>query len=139
MMQIDGRSRSSSDFNISIENKKTFRYLNPFCTDKCINNLIDGKLQCNCADSGLYNWCWERHADTCAILTDNDREVNFHPVYSSGTTALRGNHPFKKNLHHFWEMKMLTFLYGTDVVSGAVKVIKLLHQTCFYKSLENTV
>lgn len=97
--------------------RKQFCYLNPYCTEKCINNLADGKLQCDCADSGIYNWKWENQDDTSALLSKNNREVTFHPVYSSGTAALRGSKPFEKNLHHFWEMKMLSNLYGTDVVS----------------------
>ncbi|EFA08917.1 SPRY domain-containing SOCS box protein 3 [Tribolium castaneum] len=95
-----------------------FSYLNPYCTEKCVNNLADGKLQCDCADSGIYNWIWEKQDDTCALLSKNNREVTFHPVYSSGTAALRGSKPLEKNRHHFWEMKMLSNLYGTDVMVG---------------------
>jgi SPRY domain-containing SOCS box protein 3 len=98
-------------------NRKVFRYLNPYCTEKCVNNLIDGKLQCECGDSGIYDWTWVKHEDTCAVLAKNNREVIFHPEFSAGTAALRGSEPFMQNMHHFWEMKMISNLYGTDVVS----------------------
>ncbi|RZC42891.1 SPRY domain-containing SOCS box protein 3, partial [Asbolus verrucosus] len=113
MMHFDIRTRDPAEFN-----RKGFRYLSPYCTEKCVNNLIDGKLQCNCGDSGIYNWIWEKQEDTCALLSKDSREVTFHPVYSSGTAALRGSKPFMKNHHHFWEMKMLSNLYGTDVMVG---------------------
>ena len=99
------------------QNQLMLKYVNPMCTEKCWNNMIDGKLQCNCADGDIYSWKWEKHEDTCAILTKDNCEVIFHPVYSSGTAALRGTTSFTKNVHHFWEMKMLSNLYGTDVVS----------------------
>lgn len=51
------------------------------------------------------------------IIVKSDQEIIFHPVYSSGTAVVRGEQAFAKNLHHFWEMKMLSNLYGTDVVS----------------------
>jgi hypothetical protein len=105
--------RESMDYN-----RKVFRYLNPYCTEKCVNNLIDGKLQCECGDSGIYDWTWVKHEDTCAVLAKNNREVIFHPEFSAGTAALRGSEPFMQNMHHFWEMKMISNLYGTDVMVG---------------------
>ncbi|GJQ81768.1 hypothetical protein Trydic_g314 [Trypoxylus dichotomus] len=36
----------------------------------------------------------------------------------SGTAAMRGNGVLKPNMHHYWEIKILTKLYGTDVMIG---------------------
>lgn len=41
----------------------------------------------------------------------------FHPHYSSGTAYVKGDTSLKKNYHYYWEVKMLTDPYGTDIVS----------------------
>lgn len=94
----------------------SYKYINNFCTQNCIENLNEGKLQCQCGESGVYNWTWKPKVATNIIVKSN-QEIIFHPAYSSGTAILRGEQPFAKNQHHFWEMKILSNLYGSDVVS----------------------
>lgn len=43
--------------------------------------------------------------------------MEFHPGYSSGTAAVRANKFIGKNRYNYWEVKMITPIYGTDVVS----------------------
>ena len=65
-----------------------------------------------------HEWAWDEQVTTAAtLLSKQNREVRFHPGYSSGTAAVRGNSPFLKGHVYYWEIKMLTALYGTDVVS----------------------
>lgn len=51
------------------------------------------------------------------LLQEDGREVLFHTNYSRGTAAIRGTEPFREG-HHFWEVKMTTPVYGTDMMIG---------------------
>lgn len=67
-------------------------------------------------------WVWESITDDPVLsrygtFSDCRQEVTFHNVYSSGTAVVRGNTPFLPDHHYYWEVKILTELYGTDVVS----------------------
>lgn len=96
------------------------KYPRSYCSGKCYPSLIKyGKLDCNCGeDIHAYEWHWQKEEESNnTVISNGDREVLFHPVYSSGTAAVRGNSPFKKNLHYYWEIKMISNLYGTDIVS----------------------
>ncbi|CAH1978374.1 unnamed protein product [Acanthoscelides obtectus] len=55
---------------------------------------------------------------TNARVLNNSRDILFHPYISSGTGAARGDLELKPNFHYYWEIKMLTMLYGTDVMVG---------------------
>lgn len=50
------------------------------------------------------------------LLTHGDREVVFHPDYSCGTAAVRGTTPLGHDEEHYWEIKMTSAVYGTDMV-----------------------
>lgn len=60
-------------------------------------------------------------SDSRLIL--DGREVLFHPCYSSGTTAVRGNRPCVRGNDYYWEIKVLTPLCGTDVVSDVTWLV----------------
>lgn len=82
------------------------------------SDLKDGKLQCSCGENyEIFKWKWEQQAGNLHVISQDDKEVLFHPIYSSGTAAMKGNDVLKSNMHHYWEIKILTKLYGTDVVS----------------------
>lgn len=84
------------------------------------------KLGSNSFNFSLYiailvkEWKWQKPADTessWVVLSENDQLVTFHPFYSGGTAAVKGDTPMKLNCHYYWEVKMLTDTYGTDIVS----------------------
>lgn len=52
-------------------------------------------------------------------LSADGLEATFHRRYSSGTAAVVGSRPLARDLLHYWEIKVLTELYGTDVMIGA--------------------
>ena len=54
-------------------------------------------------------------------MGEKNLEVKFHPGYSTGTAAIRGNKLMSKGNHHYWEIKMVTPVYGTDVVSSNIQ------------------
>ena len=43
---------------------------------------------------------------------------NFYQFLSTGTAAVRGLQPLAINMHHYWEIRMESALYGTDVSVG---------------------
>ena len=68
--------------------------------------------------SSKYEWTWDGKLSTSSIkLSDNNLNVTFHPVYSTGTAVVKGNKSLEKGRHHYWEILMITHIYGTDVVS----------------------
>ncbi|XP_015602242.1 SPRY domain-containing SOCS box protein 3 [Cephus cinctus] len=79
----------------------------------CIEN------ECHCEKQNVYEWAWDDKLATADLqLTDRNLEVKFHPGYSTGTAAVRGTTSLAKGRHHYWEVKMITPVYGTDVMVG---------------------
>jgi len=69
--------------------------------------------------SSKHEWVWDEKLSTSSIkLSDDNLNVTFHPVYSTGTAVVKGNKPLEKERHHFWEILMITQIYGTDVMVG---------------------
>lgn len=83
-------------------------------------NVNGSDLVCSCGEEmAEHEWAWDDQITTAAtLLSKQNREVRFHPGYSSGTAAVRGNSPFLQGHVYYWEIKMLTALYGTDVMVG---------------------
>lgn len=66
----------------------------------------------------VHEWTWNKENDTSTIvLSENNLKVKFHNGYSYGTAAVRGTNLLEKGRHHYWEVKMLSCIYGTDIVS----------------------
>jgi SPRY domain-containing SOCS box protein 3 len=66
----------------------------------------------------VFDWVWDEENKSAASNLSDDREVKFHPDFSSGTAAVRGTKVMKEG-QHYWEVKMVTPVYGTDMVSQA--------------------
>lgn len=82
-----------------------------FCT--CIVS------DCRCGENNVHEWTWDKkNASYTATFSDDNLEVKFHGGYSFGTAAARGNKLLEKGKHHYWEVKMITAVYGTDVMVG---------------------
>ena len=47
-------------------------------------------------------------------------EAYFHPDYSCGTAAIRGNRQFREGEEHYWEVSMSSAVYGTDMVGYSI-------------------
>lgn len=68
------------------------------------------------ASSTDFDWVWDDlNKSTATLLTCDNRKVNFHMEYSCGTAAIRGNKELADG-QHFWEIKMTSPVYGTDMV-----------------------
>lgn len=69
-----------------------------------------------------FHWEWDEHCKSPGLfLTCNNRKVNFYSDYSCGTAAIRGTKELTDG-HHYWEIKMTSPVYGTDMVSVASAV-----------------
>ena len=86
-----------------------------------------------------FSWTWLRQMEgeggaANVVVQDQDNlSVLFHPNYSSGTAAVRGDTALVRPFHYYWEVKMMRPVYGTDVIVGlATKDLDLsLHSNNF--------
>ncbi|CAG9773840.1 unnamed protein product [Ceutorhynchus assimilis] len=110
------------------------KIMNPFCTAKCSSEMVNSKLQCSCGeDTALFDWAWQKNTEAKNInVYKGNKEVLFHPTYSSGTALVRGQHSFQQNFHYYWEIKVVSRLYGTDVMIG-VGTSKMTSEDCRFQ------
>jgi len=70
-------------------------------------------------DADDYSWIWDTDNKSSDVLVQNNsREVYFHPDYSCGTAAIRGKRQLNEGEEHYWEIKMSSAVYGTDMMIG---------------------
>ena len=84
-----------------------------------------------------HDWTWDTASRSQSVLlVQFNTQVIFHPTYSSGTASVFGSIPLVTPLHHYWEVKMLSPIYGTDVMVGlATKAISTTSHTHSFASL----
>ncbi|XP_052071353.1 SPRY domain-containing SOCS box protein 3-like [Mytilus californianus] len=75
--------------------------------------------ECTCGEEDTcFEWTWDEESKSHAsFIKEGDREVMFHIDYSGGTAAVRGNTKLHKD-QYYWEIKMTTPVYGTDMMVG---------------------
>lgn len=102
------------------------------------NPRLRGFLQvkdCHCGeDDQDFDWVWDANSrSTATLLSCENRKVNFHSEYSCGTAAIRGSKELADG-QHFWEIKMTSPVYGTDMMVGIgtsdVNLDKYRHTFC---------
>ena len=65
-----------------------------------------------------FDWVWDDlNKSSATLLSCDNRKVSFHMEYSCGTAAIRGTKELGEG-QHFWEIKMTSPVYGTDMVSS---------------------
>ncbi|KAM9304923.1 SPRY domain-containing SOCS box protein 3 [Gastrophryne carolinensis] len=90
---------------------------------------------CQCGeDDDYFDWVWDDGSkSTATVLSCENRKVSFHMDYSCGTAAIRGNKLLTEG-QHFWEIKMTSPVYGTDMMVGIgtsdVNLDKYRHTFC---------
>ncbi|XP_061765294.1 SPRY domain-containing SOCS box protein 3-like isoform X1 [Nerophis ophidion] len=78
---------------------------------------ITTECLCGEEDHG-FHWVWDGNVKSSgAFLSCDDRKVSFHSDYSCGTAAIRGTRELSDG-QHFWEVKMTSPVYGTDMMVG---------------------
>ncbi|XP_006130112.2 SPRY domain-containing SOCS box protein 3 isoform X3 [Pelodiscus sinensis] len=104
----------------------------PYCSSL---HTIHRVKDCQCGEEDEYfEWVWDdMNKSTATLLTCDNRKVNFHMEYSCGTAAIRGNKELAEG-QHFWEIKMTSPVYGTDMMVGIgtsdVNLDKYRHTFC---------
>ncbi|MEJ1287509.1 splA/ryanodine receptor domain and SOCS box containing 3 [Cricetulus griseus] len=73
---------------------------------------------CRCGEEDEdFDWVWDDlNKSSAALLSCDNRKVSFHVEYSCGTAAIRGTKELGDG-QHFWEIKMTSPVYGTDMGS----------------------
>ncbi|XP_041942286.1 SPRY domain-containing SOCS box protein 3a [Alosa sapidissima] len=90
---------------------------------------------CHCGeDDQDFDWVWDDDSRSAAtLLSCENRKVSFHSEYSCGTAAIRGSKELTDG-QHFWEIKMTSPVYGTDMMVGIgtsdVNLDKYRHTFC---------
>lgn len=97
---------------------------------------------CRCEEENEgHEWTWDAESAVYTNLSENDLKVDFHNGYSYGTAAIRGTKSLEQGRHHYWEVKMLTFVYGTDIMVGLgtnkVDLNSTKHVFCSFLGLDN--
>ncbi|XP_045924782.1 SPRY domain-containing SOCS box protein 3 isoform X1 [Micropterus dolomieu] len=88
-----------------------------FCQCERQEELSLGDCVCGEEDQG-FDWLWDEHFKSSgAFLSCDNRKVSFHSDYSCGTAAIRGTKELTDG-QHFWEVKMTSPVYGTDMMVG---------------------
>lgn len=65
----------------------------------------------------MLEWLWDsKNKSAAADVSENQQKVRFHVNYSSGTATVRGNQLLLCDRQYFWEVKMTSPVYGTDMV-----------------------
>ncbi|XP_070847540.1 SPRY domain-containing SOCS box protein 3 [Chaetodon trifascialis] len=78
---------------------------------------VSSDCLCGEEDQG-FEWEWDDHFKSSgAFLSCDNRKVSFHSDYSCGTAAIRGTKELTDG-QHFWEIKMTSPVYGTDMMVG---------------------
>ncbi|XP_032183162.1 SPRY domain-containing SOCS box protein 3 isoform X1 [Mustela erminea] len=74
---------------------------------------------CRCGEEDEhFDWVWDDlNKSSATLLSCDNRKVNFHMEYSCGTAAIRGTKELGEG-QHFWEIKMTSPVYGTDMMVG---------------------
>ncbi|NXQ35459.1 SPSB3 protein, partial [Alaudala cheleensis] len=104
----------------------------PYCSSL---HALHRVRDCRCGEEDEYfDWVWDDlNKSTATLLTCDNRKVNFHMEYSCGTAAIRGNKELAEG-QHFWEIKMTSPVYGTDMMVGIgtsdVNLDKYRHTFC---------
>lgn len=73
---------------------------------------------CRCGEDACQtiNWTWDKQNVQPQTIINN-HTVQFHPIYSQGTSVIRSDQPLQPNMIHYWEIKIVHWLSGTDLVS----------------------
>ena len=74
---------------------------------------------CRCGEEDEdFDWVWDDlNKSSATLLSCDNRKVSFHMEYSCGTAAIRGTKELGDG-QHFWEIKMTSPVYGTDMMVG---------------------
>ncbi|KAI1301393.1 SPRY domain-containing SOCS box protein 3 [Halotydeus destructor] len=105
---------AASGLNHNMMTSSEYRYSGCGCKRER-NNMVT----CDCGEeeNKTYDWAWDASKSAGVQLKNSNRDVYFHSEYSCGTAAIRGDKPFEYD-QFYWEIKMTSPVYGTDMMLG---------------------
>lgn len=82
------------------------------------------------------NWSWSKYDKSHEVKIQGKRlkTVHFHPNWSNGTAAVRGNTPLN-NGRHYWEIRLTQRIFGTSMMFGLCTKKTRLHVDSFINLL----
>lgn len=106
-------------------------YLDAPRTDK--NRLQIPQDTCQCGEDicRRIDWTWDKQMMQPHTIVNN-HTVQFHPIYSQGTSVIRSDRPLTPNMIHYWEIKIVHWLSGTDLVIKIQNKHLFLKQNCYF-------
>lgn len=106
--------------DIADESMTIFRENKSFCA--CAGSK-EKELSCNCGETDQEpSWKWDEKARTeTSIISHNNQQVYFHKGYSTGNACVRGDTPMVTGYDYYWEIKIISAVYGTSMVSRVKK------------------
>lgn len=87
-------------------NKNIPRVMNSIDIMETINQNIIGSI----------SWTWDSQNIQSQTIVENNT-IHFHPHYSQGTSVVRSSQRLFHNMIHYWEIKIVNWSSGTDLVS----------------------
>lgn len=95
--------RDVNDDKQSVQRRKSSETM-PVSTCRC------GEDTCN-----TFVWRWDKEMRQPQTMFIGET-VSFHPSYSQGTSIIRGDTELTKGHIHYWEIKIVHWFSGTDLV-----------------------
>ena len=82
------------------------------------------------------NWTWSKYDKSHEVKLQGKglKTVHFHPNWSNGTAAIRGNTPLNHG-RHYWEIKLTQRIFGTSMMFGLCTKKTRLHVDSFINLL----
>lgn len=103
-----------------IKSENEFSNVGGKCSDITLDICKCGEDTCTTID-----WSWDTQNIQPQTFIDN-HTVEFHPFYSQGSSVVRSNQPLQRNMIHYWEIKIVHWFSGTDLVIEAKFVTKII-------------
>lgn len=115
--------------------------MSPFKENKSYCGCVgakEKKLNCFCGEvNSEPDWKWDENFKTpTIIISQNSQKVYFNKGYSLGNACVRGDTPLVAGYDYYWEVKMLSSVYGTSMVSILCNLFThfnrvTVHKHCF--------
>lgn len=81
-------------------------YLDPPRADKYRLQIPPDTCRCGEDTCQTINWAWDKQKVQPQTIINN-HTVQFHPIYSQGTSVIRSDQPLAPNMIHYWEIKIV--------------------------------
>lgn len=110
-------SRTAGKIKRADDDNHSFAFCMCYYADSQFPSFNSRKHLCICGEDATdkMEWSWDAEVKHSESQITGSRVI-FHPIYSQGTSIIRGDTPLQLNRHHYWEIKILSSLSGTDIV-----------------------